>query len=389
MTKSADAFRTISEVADWLGVQTHVLRFWESKFTQVKPVKRAGGRRYYRPADMLLLGGIRKLLHEDGLTIKGVQKILREEGMAHVADMSPPLDDESEAQLDRDLVSRIDETNATVAPVHPSPTQATPKPIEVLGETPAVPSADVRQERAPVNLTDDQTAQPPKTEPTQADLPSFLTSPMAPASQDETPADNTPPPPAAPVELASPEPDEIETIAARAPEPVPDPTPDAPQSEPDPAEAVEANHPAEPAEIMSEDAQDPVLPSFLRPEEPQVSTPAPDAVKEDAPTLPSFLQDAPPAEEPTAPTDTPLAQDPASELPSFMSKEPAPEEPRARVVDVPDDPDPAHLDVVPSALTRVSRLTRLRADQRDAIRPLLAQLTALRDQMTSARRDPR
>ncbi|MEO0379845.1 MAG: MerR family transcriptional regulator, partial [Pseudomonadota bacterium] len=95
MSKSADAFRTISEVAEWLGVQTHVLRFWESKFTHVKPVKRAGGRRYYRPADMLLLGGIRRLLHDDGLTIKGVQKILREEGVAHVADMSHPLDDDT------------------------------------------------------------------------------------------------------------------------------------------------------------------------------------------------------------------------------------------------------------------------------------------------------
>ena len=59
MKKAPDAFRTISEVADWLDVQAHVLRFWESKFTQVKPVKRAGGRRYYRPADMLLIGGIK------------------------------------------------------------------------------------------------------------------------------------------------------------------------------------------------------------------------------------------------------------------------------------------------------------------------------------------
>lgn len=90
--KSPDAFRTISEVADWLGVPTHVLRFWESRFTQVKPVKRAGGRRYYRPADMQLLGGIRKLLHDDGLTIRGVQKLLREQGIKHVAAMSPPLD---------------------------------------------------------------------------------------------------------------------------------------------------------------------------------------------------------------------------------------------------------------------------------------------------------
>ncbi len=70
---------------------THVLRFWESRFTQVKPVKRAGGRRYYRPVDMELLGGIRRLLHDDGLTIRGVQKILRERGVAHVASLSPPL----------------------------------------------------------------------------------------------------------------------------------------------------------------------------------------------------------------------------------------------------------------------------------------------------------
>ena len=92
MSKSPDAFRTISEVAEWLGVQAHVLRFWESKFTQVKPIKRAGGRRYYRPADMLLLGGIRKLLHDDGMSIKEVQAILRDLGISHVSDMSHSLD---------------------------------------------------------------------------------------------------------------------------------------------------------------------------------------------------------------------------------------------------------------------------------------------------------
>lgn len=81
MEKASDAFRTISEVANELGVPKHVLRFWESKFPQIKPMKRGGGRRYYRPEDMLLLGGIRKLLHADGYTIKGVQKILREQGV--------------------------------------------------------------------------------------------------------------------------------------------------------------------------------------------------------------------------------------------------------------------------------------------------------------------
>jgi DNA-binding transcriptional MerR regulator len=84
-TKSAEAFRTISEVADELDVPQHVLRFWESRFTQIKPVKRAGGRRYYRPDDVDLLKGIRALLYSDGLTIKGVQKVLKERGLRHVA----------------------------------------------------------------------------------------------------------------------------------------------------------------------------------------------------------------------------------------------------------------------------------------------------------------
>lgn len=81
MKKAQDAFRTISEVATELDVQKHVLRFWEGKFPQIKPMKRGGGRRYYRPDDMELLAGIRVLLHSDGYTIKGVQKILREQGV--------------------------------------------------------------------------------------------------------------------------------------------------------------------------------------------------------------------------------------------------------------------------------------------------------------------
>lgn len=81
MAKAAEAFRTISEVAEELDLHKHVLRFWEVKFPQIKPMKRGGGRRYYRPADMELLRGIRHLLHAEGYTIKGVQKILRERGI--------------------------------------------------------------------------------------------------------------------------------------------------------------------------------------------------------------------------------------------------------------------------------------------------------------------
>ena len=82
--KSPDAFRTISEAAEELDVPQHVLRFWETRFTQIKPMKRAGGRRYYRPADVELLKGIRSLLYKDGYTIRGVQKILKEDGAAYV-----------------------------------------------------------------------------------------------------------------------------------------------------------------------------------------------------------------------------------------------------------------------------------------------------------------
>lgn len=84
MSKAADAFRTISEVADVLDVPKHVLRFWEVKFPQIKPMKRGGGRRFYRPEDMDLLRAIHRLLHVEGYTIKGVQRKLRSEGVERV-----------------------------------------------------------------------------------------------------------------------------------------------------------------------------------------------------------------------------------------------------------------------------------------------------------------
>jgi len=80
MEKSPDAFRTISEVAEELDLPQHVLRFWETRFNQIKPMKRGGGRRYYRPQDVELIKGIRYMLYEQGYTIKGVQKLLRENG---------------------------------------------------------------------------------------------------------------------------------------------------------------------------------------------------------------------------------------------------------------------------------------------------------------------
>jgi DNA-binding transcriptional MerR regulator len=85
--KSPEAFRTISEVSAELDVPQHVLRFWETRFNAVRPVKRAGGRRFYRPEDVALLRGIRSLLYSDGYTIKGVQKVLRDRGMRFVAEI--------------------------------------------------------------------------------------------------------------------------------------------------------------------------------------------------------------------------------------------------------------------------------------------------------------
>ncbi|MGL4234735.1 MerR family transcriptional regulator [Tabrizicola sp.] len=143
MDKSPDAFRTISEVAEHLDTPAHVLRFWESRFPQIRPVKRAGGRRYYRPSDVALLTGIKRLLHEEGLTIRGVQKILRDHGVRHVAgltDDSVSVDDlvtpavveetpaEAEAEAAEDFEADVPEAAfVAVEETEPEPVEA-PRP---------------------------------------------------------------------------------------------------------------------------------------------------------------------------------------------------------------------------------------------------------------------
>jgi len=113
--KAPDAFRTISEVADEIDVPQHVLRFWESRFSHIRPMKRGGGRRYYRPDDVDLLRGIRHLLYGEGYTIRGVQRILREHGGAFVQNVwrvgaeppPPPLEEDAQdvaAELAEDRV---------------------------------------------------------------------------------------------------------------------------------------------------------------------------------------------------------------------------------------------------------------------------------------------
>jgi len=102
MDKSPEAFRTISEVAEGLDLPQHVLRFWESRFPQIKPLKRGGGRRYYRPDDVELLRAIKRLLYDEGYTIKGVQKMLREQGAGPLSrgETAPPSAPEPSARIE-------------------------------------------------------------------------------------------------------------------------------------------------------------------------------------------------------------------------------------------------------------------------------------------------
>lgn len=109
--KSPDAFRTISEVAVELDVPQHVLRFWESKFSSIRPLKRGGGRRYYRPEDVDLLRGVRTLLYNDGYTIKGVQKVFREQGAKFISETGKGIADASLAERAREAVKRGDDAD--------------------------------------------------------------------------------------------------------------------------------------------------------------------------------------------------------------------------------------------------------------------------------------
>lgn len=149
--KSAQAFRTISEVAGILDVPAHVLRFWESRFTQIKPTKRGGGRRYYRPADIDLVRGIRDLLYRDGLTIKDVQKILREQGVKHVTALGHQdiVDAAPEVVLEPRLVAKPRAAAARTTP---------PKPIGVTPTEPKVTKPKVTVAKPAVPKTPEKAA---------------------------------------------------------------------------------------------------------------------------------------------------------------------------------------------------------------------------------------
>jgi len=137
MSKSEDAYRTISEVAKWLGTQAHVLRYWESKFQVITPFKSKGGRRYYDADAMSIIGGIKHLLHNEGMTVKAVGQLIEDKGTAHIASLSPALPFEAAPQK-RDLSNqtRVD-TNVIAFKFDPLPKRkAKPKAAEKVDTSP-------------------------------------------------------------------------------------------------------------------------------------------------------------------------------------------------------------------------------------------------------------
>lgn len=334
MVKSPDAFRTISEVADWLGIQAHVLRFWESKFTQVKPIKRAGGRRYYRPADMLLLGGIKKLLHDDGLTIKGVQKILREEGMTHVSSLSAPLDEldfaEPRPAPKPDIIRP--ETGVVLNFGGAKSDAATEANVSDEDAEEAEPAADLDENAAPVEVPASGAEAAPVAMPRRSPVP---------------PADDHPratPDPLAPSDSATPD-------APHLDEPAVDTA-----DEPAPAVSIPLEpEPSEPEPSKPEPATNASLPDFLK--------------RPLAPELEQAIEAAP---------------DPAPE-----PAEAAPQEdelddtPKPAIIDLPDFTPEADFPASPGLLSVGARVHRLPRDVQPRVAGLLLDLAELRARMAA------
>lgn len=220
MEKSPDAFRTISEVAEWLDIPTHVLRFWESRFAQIKPVKRAGGRRYYRPSDMRLIGGVKTLLHDQGMTIRGVQKILREHGVKHVSSFSQSLDTDLEEVSDDTVVDHAP-TPATPAPAARETYAAEPAPEPAPEPEPEAETDDeaeddkTQPDMFPLGVDDDEDDEP-------VPMPTFVPSRSRPA-----PAEIAAPEPAAPSEIAP-----VDTAPPEPAKPQIPATPEVPDTDP-------------------------------------------------------------------------------------------------------------------------------------------------------------
>jgi DNA-binding transcriptional MerR regulator len=342
MEKSPEAFRTISEVAAWLDTPAHVLRFWESRFSQVKPVKRAGGRRYYRPGDMRLLGGIKKLLHEDGLTIRGVQKILREEGVRFVAELSPPLDDGSLIDLEAEEVEEVDV----------GPQEAGGGRPDAAAETAAETAS--AEEDAPAHASGAVASDRPAPEPDEAMLPGLdlhLSPPPGPTGTEARAAEEA----------------AIETEEAV-------PAPDSPAAEAGsgPAETGQAGPPEEERpeqDLRPEAAERPAAPP--EPEQSEPEQPEPE---------PSFRHSGEAAPEARPPAET--QPEPRPETQPAPPRRPRPLGADLPATDPADD-DPAFAPTAPPrrALVRNAALRRALASDTDRAEAVRERLRTLADRM--------
>ncbi|KMK67388.1 MerR family transcriptional regulator [Puniceibacterium sp. IMCC21224] len=387
MSKSPDAFRTISEVAEWLDTPAHVLRFWESKFTQVKPVKRAGGRRYYRPADMDLLSGIKRLLHDDGMTIKGVQKILREQGVRYVATLAEyPDGEDAPDHIEEAPFAEMAEPADVVVPFNMHQTESGPIPAAPPVSQPELPP-----------LTSDPMADTPETEPERLPAEPTLWENMPP--QDAPPDEETetadpltpdemeesddmsemaPPSPSGPnvatpaaEELTEPEPPETELSQTETLEN---------EAEDAPIEAAELPHSAEPereSAVAPDDAPDALEP------EASADSDTIDATAADLP-LPAFLQNplgSPPKESITAPSEPEQVPEVAEHVPEVVEHvdESALQKP------LPDMPDLDAIEPTEGVLSLLARITALDPEQAQALEPQYERLRALQTRLCAPR----
>lgn len=361
MPKSRDAFRTISEVAEWLETPAHVLRFWESKFTQVKPVKRAGGRRYYRPSDMELLSGIKKLLHDDGMTIKGVQKVLREQGVRHVSALSVQQVESDEAPEDALIedapyveVPLAEETESVIpypsrpeipTVAHAEPEAATPPPAET-GDA-VEPVQEEQAEAADLDEAGDRAAKAPE----MADLSPESDHDPEPEAQNAPQPD----PEIEPERVSEPDP-EIALTGGEAKDETPqpldhlDPIKDLFGTTDSPELPLDLFGAAESAPAAEEEAQAP--PETISPE--QLAPPEPVSVDATTPELaaPALASDETEAEEPG----------------DIFADPPVAEENSATAEIVPPAPDPAPVDA-PKALAAQTRTRPLDLPDFDAPPP--------------------
>ena len=372
--KARDAFRTISEVANWLDIPAHVLRFWESKFSQIKPVKRAGGRRYYRPADMQFIGGIKTLLHDNGMTIRGVQKMIKEDGVKKIAAMSPPLDMPSEEEGAARRAARRARRQARQA--------AKSNPVV---EAKAVEAATVEAEAAEPEALVAETVETAKPETAEAEAVKAEA-----ASQDAVEAENiTEAEAAAAQEVEAPQ--ETETFAEPsveeelplASEPpaemFPDTGPAQVELAEDPAPLI-LEHPEQQASV--EEAPFEHVEELAAEPDNVVPMGASDVVP-DAEELP--LEDS--AEVAAVETQTELAVEEPS-----APETAAPSAPPAQI-DIPDDPDPSTIKLTEAQVMQVARLknirridvsTELMGGSDAAVASGLTRLRALRDRVAAS-----